>query len=735
MRKKLAFRISQFHILTISLSMLFLFSILLSSCKKQNASQSPPKARVENVQDTLHGVVVNDPYRWLEDWSNPQVQQWSNRENAYARSYLSKLPGRKALRKRIEQIINSSSESYYSLTWQAGKLFAMKFQPPLNQPLLVVMKSADQPQGEKVVVNPNKLDESGSTAIDWYVPSPDGRLVGVSLSKGGSEAGNVHIFETQTGKQFDVVIERVNGGTAGGDLAWLPDGSGFYYTRYPRPGERPEEDLNFYQQVWFHKMGTPAQQDRYVIGKDFPRIAETILQVDPKTGRLLVTVQYGDSGKFMLFLLNKDGSLTKIAGYDDRVVEAAFGTKNDLYLISFKNTPHGKLLRLSSKKPQLKYARTIVPETENVIVSRFYEKSKMAVTPHFIYLTYQLGGPSAIRVFDHNGKRTAGPEMGPMCSIGEITAMDKDCILFRESSYLEPAAWYEFDPRANSTRKTELYQSSPVDFSDAEAVREFAVSKDGTNIPVNIIRPKGIKLDGTNPVVLTGYGGFNASLSPRFNPLLKVWLEQGVVYAIANLRGGGEYGEEWHRAGMLTKKQNVFDDFAAAMQHLFERGYTRSEHLAIRGGSNGGLLMGAMIVQHPELFKVTVSAVGIYDMIRSELTPNGQFNIPEYGTVKNQEQFKALYAYSPYHHVKNGVAYPAVLFTTGANDPRVDPMHSRKMTARLQAATSSDVPILLRTSSTTGHGIGSPLSHRIDEMVDSYSFIFYELGVRYQPVK
>lgn len=673
MPKKITFRTFQFHILTAGLIMLFLFAVLLSSCSKQNASQSPPKARVENVQDTLHGVVVNDPYRWLEDWNNPEVQQWSNRENDYARSYLSKLPGREALRKRIEQIISASLESYSSLTWREGKLFAIKFQPPLNQPLLVVMKSADEPQGEKVVVNPNELDESGGTAIDWYVPSPDGRLVGVSLSKGGSEAGNVHIFETEVGRQVDVVIERVNGGTAGGDIAWLPDGSGFYYTRYPRPGERSREDLNFYQQVWFHKLGTPAKDDRYVIGKDFPRIAETILEVDPKTGRLLVTVQYGDSGKFMLFLLNKDGSLTKIAGYDDRVVEAAFGTKNDLYLISFKDAPHGKLLYLSLKKPQLKYAKTIVPESEDVIVSRFYSKSKLAVTPHFLYLVYQLGGPSEIRVFDHHGNPAPAPKISPVSSIGEVTAMDKDCILFRKASYLEPPAWYQFDPRANTTRKTRLVQPAPVDFSDAEVVREFAVSKDGTKIPVNIIRPKGIKLDSMNSVVLTGYGGFSASLSPWFNPLLKVWLEQGVVYAIANLRGGGEYGEEWHHAGMLTKKQNVFDDFAATMQHLIKRGYTDPEHLAIRGSSNGGLLMGAMIVQHPRLFKVTVSAVGIYDMIRSELTPNGQFNIPEYGTVKDPEQFKALYAYSPYHHVKDGVAYPAVLFTTGANDPRVDP--------------------------------------------------------------
>jgi prolyl oligopeptidase len=275
--------------------------------------------------------------------------------------------------------------------------------------------------------------------------------------------------------------------------------------------------------------------------------------------------------------------------------------------------------------------------------------------------------------------------------------------------------------------------TSPANFDDIEVVREFAKSKDGTKVPINILRKKGIKLDGNNPTLLYGYGGYGINLTPSFNATRRIWFDAGGVYAIANLRGGGEYGEEWHKAGNLTHKQNVFDDFIACAEHLIQRKYTRPEKLAVMGGSNGGLLMGAFLTQRPELAHAVVSRVGIYDMLRVELDPNGVFNTTEFGTVKNLEQFKALYAYSPYHHVRNGTPYPAILMTTGEHDGRVNPAHSRKMIARLQAATSSDNPILLRVSSTTGHGIGSSLSDRIAEQTDIYAFLFKELGVRTSP--
>jgi prolyl oligopeptidase len=272
-----------------------------------------------------------------------------------------------------------------------------------------------------------------------------------------------------------------------------------------------------------------------------------------------------------------------------------------------------------------------------------------------------------------------------------------------------------------------------VDFNDVEVERVFATSKDGTKVPLNILKRKGTKLDGTNPTLLYGYGGYNISQTPRFRAATHIWLEQGGVYAIANLRGGGEYGEEWHKAGNLTHKQNVFDDFAACAQYLIEQKYTNPKRLAIEGGSNGGLLMGAALTQHPDLFRAVVSHVGIYDMLRVELHPNGAFNVTEFGTVKDPEQFRALYAYSPYHHVKDGTAYPAVFFLTGDNDARVDPANSRKMTARLQAATSSGLPILLRTSSSSGHGVDSSLSERIAEQTEVYGFLFHELSMEFKP--
>jgi prolyl oligopeptidase len=308
-------------------------------------------------------------------------------------------------------------------------------------------------------------------------------------------------------------------------------------------------------------------------------------------------------------------------------------------------------------------------------------------------------------------------------------------VLFRSATYLQPSAWYRFDAASGKSTRTALSQVSPYNFDDAEVVREFAVSKDGTRVPLNIIRRKGTKLDGSNPTLLYGYGGYGLSEKPFFaGSMARVFLDQGGVYVLANIRGGGEYGQEWHKAGNLTHKQNVFDDFIACAQHLIDRKYTSPAHLAIMGGSNGGLLMGAALTQRPELFRAVVSFVGIYDMLRVELDPNGEFNTTEFGTVKNRDQFQALYAYSPYHQVKDRTVYPAVLFLTGENDHRVNPLHSRKMTARLQAANGSNHPILLRTSSNSGHGIGTALDEQIEERSDAMSFLFDQLGMAYVPV-
>lgn len=339
-----------------------------------------------------------------------------------------------------------------------------------------------------------------------------------------------------------------------------------------------------------------------------------------------------------------------------------------------------------------------------------------------------------MRVFDDQGKLVA-TEQPPVSVIDQVVPSGGDDVILRISSYLNPGAWWRFDAAQKKLVSTALVSTSASKFDDAEVIRAFAVSKDGTRVPMNIIRRKGTKLDGSNPTLLYGYGGYGISEKPYFlGSFGRAWLDQGGVYVTANIRGGGDYGEEWHSAGNLTRKQNVFDDFLACAQFLIQQKYTSPERLAILGGSNGGLLMGAALTQKPELFRAVVSFVGIYDMLRVELDPNGAFNVTEFGTVKDPDQFKALYAYSPYHHVKDGTAYPAVLFLTGENDHRVNPMQSRKMTARLQAASSSGRPILLRTSSSSGHGIGTALDEEVAENSDALAFLFDQMGVPYKAV-
>jgi prolyl oligopeptidase len=699
------------------------------------AASAPPETRQEAVTDKYHGVSVTEQYRWLEDGSDAAVKAWSDQQNAYTRAFLDALPDRAAIEKRVSSIQHAVSSNYYDLAWTPKGIFAMKKQPPLQQDLLVWMPAADRPDQERVIVNPNAIDATGGTTIDWFVPSPDGALVAASISAHGSESGDLHLFDAVSGKATDIVIPRVQGGTGGGDMAWMPDSKGYYYTRYPYPGERPAEDSAFYLQVWSHRLGQPLASDRYETGKDLPRIAEIQLAAEPESGGVLATVQYGDSGRFAYYVRRPAGDWLQVAGFDDGISQMTWMDKDTLLLVARKGSPRGRVQTLSLDEPALANAKTIIAETADTIVSDFRPPSPVVVTPSRLYLKFQLGGPTDVRAFDHSGKPLPGPKALPVSDVTQLVAGGGDALLYSNVSYVDPNAWYRFDPATNTTTRTALVTKAPVDFSDCEVVREFAVSKDGTRVPVNIIRRKGAVLNGQQPALLSGYGGYGISNEPSFSALRRIWLDQGFTVAVANIRGGGEYGEDWHLQGNLLRKQNVFDDFSSAMKLLVERRYTSPSRLVIVGGSNGGLLMGAMLTQQPETFRAVVSYVGIYDMLRVELSPNGAFNVPEFGTVKDRDQFQALYAYSPYHHVVDGTKYPSVLFLTGANDPRVDPMHSRKMTARLQAANKSNNPILLRTSDSTGHGMGTPLDAQIQEQTDVFSFVLNELGSKVSPGK
>lgn len=690
---------------------------------------SPPPTAKQAVKTTYHGVDVTEDYRWLEDAQNPDVKAWVGSQNKYTRAYLDKLPSLPLIKKRLTDLNSKSSPDYFQLSFSGKKLFALKFQPPKNQPLLITLDSADKKASEKVLLDLNQLDPSGKTSIDFYKPTRDGTLVAVSLSEGGTESGTVRIYNTLTHKELSDRVPRVNGGTAGGSVAWNNDNTGFFYTRYPRGSERPKEDMDFYQQIYFHKLGTNTEADTYALGKDFPRIAEIAMITSDNGKYTLADVANGDGGEHAHYLYGPNHTWTQLTKFSDQVKTIEFSKGDTAFLLSRNGAPRGKILSLSLASPtiSLDLAKTIVPESD-VTIEGF------TVTDSLLYSEDLEGGPSAIRVFDFEGKPKTPVSLPPISSAKQLVALDGDTILFRGESYVSPAAWYRFTPGMTKAVRTALYRTSAADFSGYEAVRSFATSKDGTKVPVNIIRKKGRKLDGTSPTILTAYGGYGISLSPRFSVGLITWLEQGGVYAIANIRGGGEFGEAWHLGGNLANKQNVFDDFAAAAELMVQDKYTNAQKLVIEGGSNGGLLMGAALTQHPEYYKAVVSHVGIYDMLRVELHPNGAFNVTEFGTVKDPALFKAMYAYSPYHRVKDKTAYPAVLFLTGDNDPRVDPANSRKMTARLQAATGSKAPILLRTTADAGHGGGTPLKERIAASSDVYAFMFDQLGVSYKPV-
>ena len=678
-----------------------------------------PIVAERSVTTKYFGTEVKEPYQWLENSNDPEVQKLTEAQNALARRVLDGLEGRAKVKARVAELLSQKSRDTLEIKRARSQWLALEEEPPKQQPFLVVRASLAEGAASRVLFDPNVLDPTGKTTIDWFYPSGDGKWVAISMSTGGSESGDVHVLEIATGKEKFEVVTRVHGGTAGGSLAWNAAGTGFFYTRYPRQGERPEKDQDFYQQVYFHELGKKPEADVYAIGKDFPRIAEVELVTSDDGKWTLAQVANGDGGEVEHHML-VGKAWVRLSTFADKWSHASFGRDGNLYVMSRKDAPKGKILRLARPSDPMS-AEVLVPEGDGVI-------EQFVATNDTLYLVELVGGPSRLRSVPTRGKaKPADIAILPVSAIDQIVR-DKDDVVFKNQSYLLPSSYFRYSAKDHAVQKTALGAPATIDMSDAEVVRESCVSKDGTKIPLNVLRKKGVALDKNRPTLLTGYGGYNVSRKPRLRPLTRLWLDRGGVFAEANLRGGGELGEAWHLAGNLTKKQNVFDDFYACAQLLVEKGYTRPERLAAMGGSNGGLLMGATVVQHPEAFRAVVSRVGIYDMLRVELTPNGAFNVTEYGTVTNEAQFRALLAYSPLHNAKDGVAYPSVLFTTGANDPRVDPFHSRKMVARLQAAQAADRPILLRASGDTGHGLGTPLAAEIDESADIYAFLLHELG-------
>lgn len=740
--------------------------LVLGAVLAQAALPPTPRRAVTNE---YHGTRVVDAYQWLEQTDSAAVTEWTEAQNHLAREHLDRIPTREFLQKELGKLVQNAGSNYHDLKVVGGQIFALKLAPPAQQPVLVTLSSLDHPLGERVVVNPGDLDQGGGTSIDFYEPSPDGKMVVVSLSEHGSESGVLHVFDTADGRHRIDRVPRAQFATAGGSVAWRRDALGFYYTRYPHDGERPAADLPFYQQVYFHTLGTDSAADRYELGREFSRIAEIQLEAQAGGDRLLATVLDGDGGDRDLWLRDPDGRWRRIARADDHIEQAAFGRDplyvewprdEVLYFLSRKGAPRGRVLRWPLSSTRLEEARELVPEGKRSI-------TRVVPSATGVYLAEIDGGPMSLRFVDRrataaeatdagetnapaaqsgSGANDAGSRdaestrrprrqwsvpIAPLHSISELSIYHGDELLFRHEGYLEPYAWQRYDPGKDRARSfnTALRGVPGTDFSDVEALRLTARSKDGTLVPMTLVQRKGLRQTGNEPTILTGYGGYGISTVPSYQLRRRAWLDQGGRMVIANLRGGAEFGDRWHRDGHLTRKQSVFDDFIACAEFLIRSNYTSAPRLAIEGGSNGGLLMGAALTQRPDLFRAVVAHVGLYDMLRVERDPNGEFNTTEFGSVKTAEQFDALFAYSPYHAVRDRVAYPAVLFMTGAHDGRVNPAHSRKMTARLQAASVSGNPILLRTSHSTGHGRGTPVNARIAQWVDVDSFLWEQLGV------
>lgn len=686
---------------------------------------APPFAPGQTT-DTIQGQVIADPWRALEDGKDPVVKAWTAAENARTRAWLDALPDRAALAGKIGRLIRATSPSFSHLVARGSVIFAMRFDPALQQPQLVTLAPSAAPESRKVVLDPNLLPPAGHVSIDWSVPSPDGRLVAVSLSVNGSEDGTLHVYEIGSGREVIAPITRVQYPTGGGSLAWAGDGSGFWYTRYPA-----EQHVDM--QVYWHDLKRTGP-DRLVLGtaQGLPPTAEVFLSNDEAGATALASVQLGDGGQWQHFVLHGK-TAQQIGRYEDRVIGGAvIAHDGTVYAVSRLGAPKGRVVRLAPPwRGGLAAAATIVPERDDAAVIDGGEfQSPLVLAGDHLLVQRIAGGPSMVTAYRRDGSQPAELAIPPLSAVRELAPLPGGDVLADVTSYVEPAHFLRWSAADATLHPTALAVQSSTRYDDASVTRIFASSKDGTRVPVTVIARKGLALDGSHPLLLYGYGGYGINLVPTFSSwLARLWLDAGGVYAIANLRGGGEYGETWREQGRLTAKQNVFDDFAASARALIAAGYTAPAHLAFMGGSNGGLLMGAEITQHPDLARAVVSRVGIYDMMRVELDPNGAFNVSEFGSVRDPAQFAALRAYSPYHHVVPGTAYPAVLMTTGDNDGRVNPYHSRKFTAALQAATTSGHPILLRTSQNAGHGMGSSLDDTIAENADVLAFLFDQLGM------
>ena len=683
--------------------------------QSSSTASTPPKAETKPVIDMFHGTKVLDNYRWLEDGKSPATQKWVEEEMSYTRGILDRLAGRDAIHKRLTELLSIGSVTPPAI---AGRhYFYTKREGMQNQPVLYVREGLTGP--DRVLVDANQLAADGTIALDWFQPSENGKYVAYGTSQSGSEMSTLHVIETKTGTVLPDTIER----TRAASIAWKLDNTGFYYTRYPKKGDVPEGQEMYNRHVFYHELGDdPTQDDKPIFGEG--RDAEDWPNVNlSNDGRwLLIQVSQGWT-KSELFLMDvKKGTPPTRITTGKNFLYGGEVYNDKIYITTNEDAPRYRVFVSDAGNYDREAWKELIPQTDAVLQGA-------AVFGGKLFAQYEQNASSQLKLFDLDGKKLNDlvlPAIGTVFGTGG--RWDRDEVFFGFQSFTFAPSIYRYDLKDGSTSLWTKVDAPSIDPSAYDVNQEWFNSKDGTRVPMFVVHKRGIQRNGKNPTLLTAYGGFNVSLTPEFKRQQYLWLEHGGVYAVANLRGGAEFGEDWHRAGMLDKKQNVFDDMIAAAEHLIAEKYTDKNHLAIQGGSNGGLLMGAMITQRPDLFLAVVCQVPLLDMIHYQDFQIAKLWIPEYGTSENAEQFKWLYAYSPYQHVKAGVKYPAVLFATGDSDTRVAPLHARKMTALMQASTASGLPVLLRYDTRAGHSRGEALSAQIEERADTLSFLWWQVA-------
>ena len=677
----------------------------------------PETARGE-VVDNYFGTEVPDPYRWLEDDNSEATAAWVAAENAVTEDYLSQIPFRNAIRERLTQLWNYPKEGAPS---KHGDWYYYYYNDGL-QNQSVLCRTQQPGEAGEVFLDPNTLSEDGTVALSAVSFSKDGRYFAYAAAASGSDWVEIRVMDTETKALTEDRIEWVKFSGA----VWAPDSKGFYYSAYDAPKEGVYSAQNQFQKVYYHKLGTPQTADR-LIYEDKAHPLRYFSAWPSEDGKwLFVIASEGTSGTEILCRKTSETKFrTLLAGFDHDY-EPVDCKEDNLYFVTNEGASNYALKRIALTAPAK--AETVIPEHERNLLEG------VGTAGGYLFASYLQDAQNQVVQYDYDGRLVREIVLPAIGTVGGFSGEEEDTELYYSlANYTAPATIYRYDIASGEST---LYKSPEVAFDPALFVTEqvFFPSKDGTQVPMFITRRKDLKLNGENPCLLYGYGGFQINLTPGFSPSALMFVEQGGVYCVANLRGGSEYGEAWHKAGMLENKQNVFDDFIAAAEYLIAQKYTSSERLAINGGSNGGLLVGACEVQRPDLYAVCLPQVGVMDMLRYHKFTIGWGWAVEYGSSDNEEQFPYIYKYSPLHNIKEGVKYPATLVMTADHDDRVVPAHSFKFAAQMQHCQAGEAPVLIRIESKAGHGAGKPTSKRIDEAADMYAFLFQNIGVPYRPV-